>query len=397
MNKYDVAEIKKQIKMTSDELQIHNIALYYVDPDKNITSELKGFCPISDMDNGISPGDNDWNLREEESFVSIAKKILSGQLGKGVAEHEFIDEACEKFEQISGMQQSLLCNKKKIDEYIHDIVNKYSYIGDYAIMLMSCTFIPSAKDSKGRKTKDADLSLECDEMSFLIGALCEIKSMNIGLYINSDGKAVNDTASVKCIANPFTGFMYPAYNNHKPQEGSIIIYNKKPASPDEDFMSIMELDFDMPADEENTKITNLLKEVASDDYDTVSYNILQGVQEDVLEIVESQSMNSTIPHITSQKLKEIFINNGIEEKRLKNFEQSYKEKFGTLNYKIKAISIADGTKVSISSPDISITVNPDMIHKIKPKEINGETYLTVKVDETFEFNGIRSQLLPEPV
>lgn len=394
MNKLDLAEIKKQIKISNKDLQIHNIAMYYVDADKNITGDLKGFCPVSDMDNGISPGENDWNLREEESFVAIAKKVLSGQLGKSVIENEFIDDECEKSEQLKSIWNGLACNKSKNDGFIQDIVNKYHYVGDYAIMLLSGTYIPSAKSSSGAKTKDADLSLECVEMPFLIGALCEIKTMNIGLYVNRTGNVVNDTESAKCITNPFTGFMYPAYNNHKADESSMIIYNKKASDPDESFMQVMELDYDLPTDEENHKISNLLKEFASDNYDTVDYEILKGVQEDVHEIVESQSMNDKIPRITSEKLKEIFIQNGVKEERLEDFDKSFKEKFGTLGYKIKAISIAEEGKVRITSPNISITVDPDMIDKIRPLEVNGEMCLVISADQTFEFNGVRSQLFP---
>ena len=70
MNKKEVSEIKRQIKMDNKDLLINNIGVYYINKEnKIICSDIKKYSDIADMTNGTTGNPKYWDQLDEENFL----------------------------------------------------------------------------------------------------------------------------------------------------------------------------------------------------------------------------------------------------------------------------------------------------------------------------------------
>lgn len=396
MNKKDLALFKRQFKMTAKDLIINNIGIYYIDSNKSIHAmETKGFCPLDNMSEGISLSSNCWNQKEEENFINIAKKTLSGQLGKGIRECVFNDNA-EIIKLLDDVNNSFMMNNDKNMRLINHIISKYdSYLEkEYAIMLMSCQYNTPVKDSSGRRTTDVDLSLEGLELPFIICSLCDVKNANLGLYISSNPNEIKyDDNYVRGIGTPFTGFMYPVYSKFELTDNHVLIYNKKPTNPDTTFASnVLDSEFGFSSDVELSIFQTSLDKI-SDCNGRIPFNAALDISKELKIYIEQHSNDENAAKIGANDIKSLLLASGFDENKANNVVDVYEDNVKTLdsNYKISAENLKSSTKTILDTSDMKLSLS-DLNNLSIESNDDGKTYLKIKVSGPINIDDLKAYI-----
>ena len=85
---------------------------------------------------------------------------------------------------------------------------------------------------------------------------------------------------------------------------------------------------------------------------------------------------------------------GASDEQAEAFSGKYTEEFG----EDKALSprnLMETKKFEVSTPDVTIKVNPDRNDLIETRVIDGAKYILIRADEGVEVNGIRIQIAGE--
>lgn len=398
MNKKEVSEIKRQIKMDNKDLLINNIGIYYVNKEnKIICSDIKKYSDIADMTNGTTGNPKYWDQLDEENFLEIFKKTLSGQLGKGIVEYNFPNEILlEKdncYSKLLNILNDDLENKKEIDEYINFVAESLNKNEEYAICLLNASYTLPIKDINGNKVTDEDLTLERNEYHFIILSICPMELSNLGLFYNkTDNNIVHKNNVDKVVQMPIEGFIFPAFNDRSEDVNSVLVFNKKTKEPD--LLLIQEVlgcIFEMNAEDEKEKFNTLLTKIISnsDDANTsIDYNLTKNIHSIIADKINENILDTEMPTISKSELKSILKRSGVDDEKLKNFEDVYQEVVANDKYQFKATNVINASKLDIKSPDIVINVKTDKTDKITAKQIDGKRCLVVELDDTVNINGL---------
>ena len=78
---------------------------------------------------------------------------------------------------------------------------------------------------------------------------------------------------------------------------------------------------------------------------------------------------------------------GGEQKKIEQFGEKFEEQFGK-NAEVAPKSIVDVKKFQVSTPEVSIKVNPDRTDLVSTQVINGVRYIMIRANEGVEVNGV---------
>lgn len=154
LKKTDILRVSRNLKQNNDAILIHGFSIFYVNALKEVVGVTKKFCELRDMDHGKSGSSYYWDLAEENRFIEIAKKSVSGTLNQNlivydIPENDFVND----------MQKviSSRLDGNIAESFANYIAKNLTYVGCYAIQITVCELSETSKDSRGYKTTDDDL------------------------------------------------------------------------------------------------------------------------------------------------------------------------------------------------------------------------------------------------
>jgi hypothetical protein len=72
----------------------------------------------------------------------------------------------------------------------------------------------------------------------------------------------------------------------------------------------------------------------------------------------------------------------------------FDEEFGS-GEQVSPKNLIDSKKFEVKTPSVSIKVDPDFLDQVQTKYIDGIPYITIRVDEGVEVNGVTVELPKE--
>jgi hypothetical protein len=370
------------------------VAIYYVNfENKIIAKSNKRFYSTKSMVGGKSSG---WGQLEEEKFIEIAKKTLGGQLGKGLVEYyfpnEFLLDKSGNYKKLYDLNGDCLETKEIVDNFVDLLINTLSYNKDYAIVLTACSYMVPTKDINGDKV---DIEEEFgDSYDFTVVSFCDIVSSNLGLFYDNKKKEIHHSEqNEKVIGMPFSGFLFPTFNDRQTDVNSVLVYNKKPKEPDTVLIeSVLGCEFEFDPVQERDKFNTLITKIITKTDDSnvpIDLSSTTKIYEQINNVINDNVLETELPTLTANDIKKILKNAGVKEENLENFDDVFKQEMGNEKVKLKAVNLVDANKMDIKSPDISISVKNDQTDKIKPISKDGRRYLMIELDDTVDVNGLK--------
>ena len=100
-----------------------------------------------------------------------------------------------------------------------------------------------------------------------------------------------------------------------------------------------------------------------------------------------ESRENEPPTVNKDTLKVVLKTCGVEEEKVEAFSNEYDQSFGA-NTEITPSNIMNPKSFKVTTPDVTIKVNPERNDLISTKVINGRKYIMILADEGVEVNGI---------
>lgn len=370
MTEKEIAEIRRRYK--GEKSGISRVRGCYVNDKREIVSEF-------DQSLGLMTED------ESEEMLSILKKTLSGSIGKNLADIEFSNHQVLEGEQHGGLMRlrdTALDSEEDVKKLYERIIQTVSFDSSYLILLAYDSYDVFSYTKDGRKSDESSTVF-----SYLLCSICPVKFTrpSLGYYVNEN--TFRSIASNSVIGSPELGFMFPAFDNRTSNIYNALLYTRNISLNRSEFSeAVFGCDAPMPAAEQKETFDSILKETVDDD---CSYDVIAGVRERVCDILEEHKENKVEePFMLSKSvMRELLGDNGVSAEKLDKFEERYTEEFGE-HARIIPTNVISTNQLAISTPDVSVKVNPDRGDLVQMKVIDGVKYILIRAEDGVEVNGV---------
>lgn len=370
MTRKELNEIKSQY--TLEDCGILRLCGCYVDGERNKITQFN---------------ENFLNLPEEEKhkYFDIFKKTLSGTPGKNLVDMKFnvdayADEGARTF--LMNLRDSGLKDDRLLNEFYDRIINNYSYVGNYLILLINQVY-----DIPAVTTDNIEMDDASDEVySYILCSICHVNLSKPGLGYDEEDNNFHDKKQNHMVDVPDVGFLFPAFNKRSADEDMTLFYTKDVSEFEDGLIDcLLDCAVPLPAKQQKETFTSLVNEALGEEADL---EIVKNIHENLEQIIEEKKQESPAPVMLDKtEMKDLLEKSGVKEEKLENFEEHFEMAAGE-HGKLVASNVSSGKKFEVKTPDVVIKINSDKTDIVSTQIIDGRQCLVIQIDESLEVNGI---------
>lgn len=370
MTRKELNEIKSQY--TLEDCGILRLCGCYVDGERNKITQFN---------------ENFLNLPEEEKhkYFDIFKKTLSGTPGKNLVDMKFnvdayADEGARTF--LMNLRDSGLKDDRLLNEFYDRIINNYSYVGNYLILLINQVY-----DIPAVTTDNIEMDDASDEVySYILCSICHVNLSKPGLGYDEEDNNFHDKKQNHMVDVPDVGFLFPAFNKRSADEDMTLFYTKDVSEFEDGLIDcLLDCAVPLPAKQQKETFTSLVNEALGEEADL---EIVKNIHENLEQIIEEKKQESPAPVMLDKtEMKDLLEKSGVKEEKLENFEEHFEMAAGEQG-KLVASNVSSGKKFEVKTPDVVIKINSDKTDIVSTQVIDGRQCLVIQIDERLEVNGI---------
>lgn len=370
MTRKELNEIKSQY--TLEDCGILRLCGCYVDGERNKITQFN---------------ENFLNLPEEEKhkYFDIFKKTLSGTPGKNLVDMKFnvdayADEGARTF--LMNLRDSGLKDDRLLNEFYDRIINNYSYVGNYLILLINQVY-----DIPAVTTDNIEMDDASDEVySYILCSICHVNLSKPGLGYDEEDNIFHDKKQNHMVDVPDVGFLFPAFNKRSADEDMTLFYTKDVSEFEDGLIDcLLDCAVPLPAKQQKETFTSLVNEALGEEADL---EIVKNIHENLEQIIEEKKQESPAPVMLDKtEMKDLLEKSGVKEEKLENFEEHFEMAAGE-HGKLVASNVSSGKKFEVKTPDVVIKINSDKTDIVSTQVIDGRQCLVIQIDERLEVNGI---------
>ena len=370
MTRKELNEIKSQY--TLEDCGILRLCGCYVDGERNKITQFN---------------ENFLNLPEEEKhkYFDIIKKTLSGTPGKNLVDMKFnvdayADEGARTF--LMNLRDSGLKDDRLLNEFYDRIINNYSYVGNYLILLINQVY-----DIPAVTTDNIEMDDASDEVySYILCSICHVNLSKPGLGYDEEDNNFHDKKQNHMVDVPDVGFLFPAFNKRSADEDMTLFYTKDVSEFEDGLIDcLLDCAVPLPAKQQKETFTSLVNEALGEEADL---EIVKNIHENLEQIIEEKKQESPAPVMLDKtEMKDLLEKSGVKEEKLENFEEHFEMAAGE-HGKLVASNVSSGKKFEVKTPDVVIKINSDKTDIVSTQVIDGRQCLVIQIDERLEVNGI---------
>ena len=370
MTRKELNEIKSQY--TLEDCGILRLCGCYVDGERNKITQFN---------------ENFLNLPEEEKhkYFDIFKKTLSGTPGKNLVDMKFnvdayADEGARTF--LMNLRDSGLNDDRLLNEFYDRIINNYSYVGNYLILLINQVY-----DIPAVTTDNIEMDDASDEVySYILCSICHVNLSKPGLGYDEEDNNFHDKKQNHMVDVPDVGFLFPAFNKRSADEDMTLFYTKDVSEFEDGLIDcLLDCAVPLPAKQQKETFTSLVNEALGEEADL---EIVKNIHENLEQIIEEKKQESPAPVMLDKtEMKDLLEKSGVKEEKLENFEEHFEMAAGE-HGKLVASNVSSGKKFEVKTPDVVIKINSDKTDIVSTQIIDGRQCLVIQIDERLEVNGI---------
>lgn len=370
MTRKELSEIKSQY--TLENCGILRLCGCYVDGERNKITQFN---------------ENFLNLPEEEKhkYFDIFKKTLSGTPGKNLIDMKFnvdayADEGARTF--LMNLRDSGLKDDRLLDEFYDRIINNYSYVGNYLILLINQVYdIPTVT------TDNIEMEDASDEVySYILCSICHVNLSKPGLGYDEEDNNFHDKKQNHMVDVPDVGFLFPAFNKRSADEDMTVFYTKDVSEFEDGLIDcLLDCVAPLPAKQQKETFTLLVSEAVGEEADL---QVVKNIHANLEQIIEEKKQESPAPvMLDKNEMKNLLEKSGVKEEKLENFEEHFEMAAGE-HGKLVASNVSSGKKFEVKTPDVVIKINSDKTDIVSTQVIDGRQCLVIQIDERLVVNGI---------
>lgn len=375
MNEKEVAEIRRRFRQ--DKSNITHIRGCFVSEQHEIVTEFDQLLALMSQE-------------ESEKFLGIIKRTLSGTLGKNLIDITFATQQVvdgEEHKLLMELKNSSLKNEEAVQAFFQRVIQSLTIDGQYLILLAHDTYDIPYKSKDGEKQFDASSEV----YSYILCSICPIKPTQPALsYYVAENEFHNRKADW-IVSPPELGFLFPAFDDRSANIYNFLYYSRDDRQNHPEFIdAVFKTDIPMPAAEQKEKFESILGETLAEE---CSYDVLQAVHGQLSDMIEDHKVNKEEEplFITKNTVKSVLKGCGVSDSSVAAFDERYDTEFGA-EAEISPRNIVEPKKFEVSTPDVTIQVNPERSDLIETRVIDGTKYILIRADTGVEVNGVNIRI-----
>ena len=371
MNQKEIGEIRRRARRDRSNMT----AIYgcYVNGQKEIISSFKQSV-------GMMPEN------EAEKYFGVLKRTLSGTIGKNLIDISF------RTAQVAGspehkflmdLRSCALQDDTLRMELFEKIIGAVSF-EDSFLILVGCDSYDVPFKSKDDETQ-SDASSEV--FTYLMCAVCPVKQTKANLRYIAEEKEFHDGGIAQVVCAPEVGFLFPAFDNRATNIYNALFYTHSSKISNQPLIdALFNVEAPKPAEEQKKSFEALLTTALDDE---CSLEVVQTVHDELRQCIElhKESKSPDPLLVSKEQVKTALKSCGISDTHVSKFSVDYDEAFG-MDAQLHPKNIIDNRRFEISTPDVSIKVNPERSDLIETRIIGGVKYILICADENVEVNGV---------
>ena len=377
MNQRDTAELKRRLN-----------------PEKRNPSVICG-CYTDHIGNPISFFEMPiYMLREQENekYMEIFRKVLSGQIGQNLSPVAFPPENDDLLLRV---RNSALKDETVLREFFDRLiagiraehpdmqsVEDVQHADNWLILVLY-------DDMDVRKR---DLNEETDPensdraFSYFLCAVCPVKQEKPVLRYVPSESLFRDRVPEWLAGAPALGFLFPLYEGGAADVNAMLFFTKEKKDAHEAFLkAAFNVEAVMPAAEQTDSFQALLAQALGTE---CSLNVVQEMHEAVSELIEEQQKDKDAEPLmlSKQDVARVLSDAGVSEERTEAFRQGFDATFGA-NAALPAVNIVAPKQFKVDLPSVSIKVDPKQADLLETRVIDGRSYLLIPIEGDIAVNG----------
>ena len=361
-------------------------------PDKSSISHVRG-CYVNEKGEILSQFDQPLGVMtqdESERIFTVLRKTMSGTLGKNLLDIEFETAQVahgEEHRLLMRLRDSSLEDEEAVQTFFQRLIQSFSVEGNYLILLARDAYDIPFKGRDGETFHEGSSEV----FSYILCSICPVKQTKPALSYFPQENAFRTLGIDWVVAQPETGFLFPAYDDRSTNLYNALYYTRDITSNQDAMIDILfRSHAPMPAAEQKETFRGILADTLEDD---CSYAVLQGVHNKDREMIEVHKASKEPTPLTQSKstVKRVLEDSGVSDSHLKEFEEKFDTRFGE-DAELHPRNLMDNKQFEIKTPDVTIKVNPERSDLISTEMIHGTRYILIRADEGVEVNGVNIRI-----
>ena len=370
MNEKETGEIRRRIKL--GKCAVNYIYGCFVNEKKEVVSSFRQSLGLMDND-------------DADNLLSIIRKTLSGTLGKNLIDLPYKNQQVvdsDEHRLMSALRTQAPESEEAINIFFNATASTLAMGNNYLILLIQDSYDVPQYGSDESRIEDSS-----SVYNYCLCAVCPVKQSKQALGFVAHENAFKTLAANQLISPPEIGFLFPTFDDRTANIYDILYYTKNTADNHPEFIeNILRTEVPMPAEEQKEVFNSIIEETLSEDCNLeVAVNVRDVLCEKIEEHKQQKDEDPTV--ITKKSVSNILTNCGVNEERVKSFEDKFDESFGE-NAELSPQNFVNTKELSVSTPDVSIKINSDRSDLLETRVIDGKKYIMIRAESNVEVNGI---------
>ena len=377
MNQRDTAELKRRLN-----------------PEKRNPSVICG-CYTDHIGNPISFFEMPiYMLREQENekYMEIFRKVLSGQIGQNLSPVAFPPENDDLLLRV---RNSALKDETVLREFFDRLiagiraehpdmqsVEDAQHADNWLILVLYDDMDVRQRDPN----EEVDHENSDRAFSYFLCAVCPVKQEKPVLRYVPSESLFRDRVPEWLAGAPALGFLFPLYEGGAADVNAMLFVTKEKKDAHEAFLkAAFNVEAVMPAAEQTDSFQALLAQALGTE---CSLNVVQEMHEAVSELIEEQQKDKDAEPLmlSKQDVARVLSDAGVSEERTEAFRQGFDATFGA-NAALPAVNIVAPKQFKVDLPSVSIKVDPKQADLLETRVIDGRSYLLIPIEGDIAVNG----------
>jgi len=382
MNQHDLSEIKRRLN-----------------PDKRNPSLICG-CYVDYIGNPITSFELPVATlyeQENENYMSIFRKVLSGQIGQTLTPLAFPAESDDLLlrvrdtelndeESLQALFTRLIAGIRAEHPDLQS-VEEAQTADNWLILLLH-----DHMDVRNRNVnREIDYENSDRSFSYILCAVCPVKRDKSALRYDPSDSIFRERAPEWLAGAPVLGFLFPLFEDGAADVNTILFFSKDSRDAHEAFLkAAFNVEAVMPAAEQTENFQMLLAQSLGTE---CSLDVIQEMHEAVTGLIEEQDKNADPLMLTRKDVARVLTDGGVSPERVEAFQEGFDATFGA-GAMIPAVNLVTPKQFKVDLPSVSIKVDPKQADLLETRVIDGRSYLLIPIDGDISVNG--QPVFPSP-
>ena len=375
MNQRELAEIKRRLN-----------------PEKRNPTLIRG-CYVDHVGNPITRFElpvASLYEQENEKYMTLFKKVLSGQIGQTLMPIAFPTETDDLLlrardcglkddETVNALFTRLMAGIRAEHPDMQSVEDAQT-AENWLVLLMHDDMDVRRRDNNG----EVDQENSDRAFSYFLCAVCPVKQDKAALRYDPADSVFHERAPEWLASAPALGFLFPLYEGGAADVNTMLFFSKDMNEAHEAFLkAAFGVEALMPAAEQTENFQVLLAQTLGTE---CSLDVVQEMHGAVTGMLEEQEKDAEPLMLSKQDVSRVLTDGGVSKERVEAFEKGFDETFGA-GAVLPAVNVVTPKQFKVDLPSVSIRVDPKQADLLETREIDGRSYLLIPIEGDIAVNG----------